>query len=135
MTLGGVISVRITLSSPSMELRKPMRPRTQWRSHGSKLHLTLSRSLSELSTYHSLYRDHKFFLPRYGSENVRALRCSRTPPKATKVCPVCDATIEADARNCPSCLTDLSLFDLGGGSEDVHVGEGKNIDDILASIM
>jgi len=51
------------------------------------------------------------------------------------VCPVCDATIEADARNCPSCLTDLSLFDLGGGSEDVHVGEGKNIDDILASIM
>ncbi len=88
-----------------------------------------------MSTYHSLYRDHKFFLPRYGSENVRALRCSRTPPKETKVCPVCDATIDADARNCPSCLTDLSLFDLSGESEDVRVGEGKIIDDILASIM
>ncbi|MEK6988484.1 MAG: zinc ribbon domain-containing protein [Candidatus Thermoplasmatota archaeon] len=63
------------------------------------------------------------------------MRCSRTPPKETKVCPVCDASIDADARNCPSCLTDLSLFDLGGDSVDVHVSEGKNIDDILASIM
>ncbi len=52
---------------------------------------------------------------------------------------MCDAVIDADARNCPSCLTDLSLFDVGGGTEadaaDVHVGEGKSIDDILASIM
>jgi RNA polymerase subunit RPABC4/transcription elongation factor Spt4 len=67
------------------------------------------------------------------------LRCRRTPPKETKVCPVCDATIDADAQNCPSCLTDLSLFDLGGDtadeSFDVHVGERKSIDDILASIM
>ena len=52
---------------------------------------------------------------------------------------MCDAVIDADARNCPSCLTDLSLFDLGSGSEgdsaDVRLGDGKNIDDILASIM
>ena len=52
---------------------------------------------------------------------------------------MCDAVIDADARNCPSCLTDLSLFDVGGGAEsepaELHVGEGKSIDDILASIM
>jgi len=52
---------------------------------------------------------------------------------------VCDSEIDADARKCPSCLTDLSLFDLGGGSFsetlDVHPAEGKTIDDILASIM
>jgi RNA polymerase subunit RPABC4/transcription elongation factor Spt4 len=67
------------------------------------------------------------------------LRLERTPPKETKVCPVCDATIAGDARTCPSCLTDLTLFDLSGepASEpsDLHVGEGKSIDDILASIM
>ncbi len=63
------------------------------------------------------------------------MRCSRTPPKETKVCPVCDATIDADARNCPSCLTDLSLFDLGGEPSELHVDTAKNIDDILASIM
>ena len=52
---------------------------------------------------------------------------------------MCDAVIDADARNCPSCLTDLSLFDVGGATEgdasDVHLGDGKSIDDILASIM
>lgn len=67
------------------------------------------------------------------------LGCSRTPPTETKVCPVCDAAIDADAQTCPSCLTDLSLFDLSGDassdSVDVRLAEGKNIDDILASIM
>ncbi len=52
---------------------------------------------------------------------------------------MCDAVIDADARNCPSCLTDLSLFDVGGGAEgdsaDVRASESKSIDDILASIM
>ncbi len=63
----------------------------------------------------------------------------RTPPKETKVCPVCDATIAGDARTCPSCLTDLTLFDLSGepaaDPSDLRIGEGKSIDDILASIM
>ncbi len=67
------------------------------------------------------------------------MRSSRTPPKETKVCPVCDATIDAAALSCPSCLTDLTLFDLGEGppaeSPDVHAAGDKSIDDILASIM
>ncbi len=92
-----------------------------------------------MSTYHSLYRDQKVFIARGGSETAELLRSSRTPRTETKVCPVCDATIDAGARNCPSCLTDLSLFDVGGGSEeastDLHDGAGKSIDDILASIM
>ncbi len=67
------------------------------------------------------------------------MRSSRTSPKETKVCPVCDATIAADAESCPSCLTDLTLFDLGDNAatetSEVRAGEGKSIDDILASIM
>ncbi len=67
------------------------------------------------------------------------MRSSRTPPKETKVCPVCDATIDATALSCPSCLTDLTLFDLGEGppaeSPDTHASDDKSIDDILASIM
>jgi len=67
------------------------------------------------------------------------MRSSRTPPKETKVCPVCDATIDATAQSCPSCLTDLTLFDLGevppGEGSEVHPADDKSIDDILASIM
>lgn len=70
---------------------------------------------------------------------VQPPRSSRTPRPETKVCPVCDATIDADAKNCPSCLTDLSLFDVTGESGGEPAGlpatEGKSIDDILASIM
>ncbi len=66
-------------------------------------------------------------------------RCRLTPPKETKVCPVCDSPIDADARVCPSCQTDLALFDIGGNGshETVNVGEkdGRSIDEILASIM
>ncbi|TMA01978.1 MAG: hypothetical protein E6J99_01840, partial [Methanobacteriota archaeon] len=39
---------------------------------------------------------------------------------------------------CPSCQTDLTLFDLAGGSPDpveLPVKDGRSIDDILASIM
>lgn len=65
-------------------------------------------------------------------------RCRLTSPKETKVCPVCDSSIDVDAQTCPSCQTDLTLFDLGGTSSDpvdVHVKDGRSIDDILASIM
>ena len=73
-------------------------------------------------------------------ENASTIsRCRLTPPKETKVCPVCDSSIAADARVCPSCQTDLTLFDLGGESthETVNVAEkdGRSIDEILASIM
>ena len=67
------------------------------------------------------------------------MRSSRTPPKETKVCPVCDATIDAAAQSCPSCLTDLTLFDLGEGpppeGSAAHAADDKSIDDILTSIM
>src|SRR3989442_915253 len=36
-------------------------------------------------------------------------RCRLTPAKETKVCPVCDTPIDANARVCPSCQTDLTL--------------------------
>src|SRR6266568_3245585 len=73
-------------------------------------------------------------------ENASTIsRCRLTPPKETKVCPVCDSPIDADARVCPSCQTDLALFDLGGETthETVNVAEkdGRSIDEILASIM
>ena len=65
-------------------------------------------------------------------------RCRPTSPKGTKVCPVCDSRIDADARVCPSCQTDLTLFDLGSESQkpaDGPVKDGRSIDEILASIM
>src|SRR5256712_8292724 len=64
-------------------------------------------------------------------------RCRLTPAKETKVCRVCDTPIDANARVCPSCQTDLTLFDIGGGLDptDTPVKDGRNIDEILASIM
>ena len=57
----------------------------------------------------------------------------------TKVCPVCDAVIEADARRCTECNTDLSLFDVDSdGVPDMDKApsaNGKSIDDILESIV
>ena len=57
----------------------------------------------------------------------------------TKVCPVCDSVIDADARQCPECNTDLSLFDVDSdGVSDLDkvpaTKGGKSIDDILESI-
>lgn len=57
----------------------------------------------------------------------------------TKVCPVCDSVIDADAKRCTQCNTDLSLFDVDSdGTLDtgkVAAANGKSIDDILASIV
>jgi len=56
----------------------------------------------------------------------------------TKVCPVCDSVIDADARRCAECKTDLSLFDVGAeGIPETRsrAGDGKSIDDILESIV
>ena len=56
----------------------------------------------------------------------------------TRLCPVCDAEIDANAKRCDSCQTDLSLFDV---DEDSDLGAGKatapsnaSIDDLLDSI-
>jgi len=57
----------------------------------------------------------------------------------TKVCPVCDSVIDADARRCTECNTDLSLFDVDGDSVPdmgkAPKANGKSIDDILESIV
>jgi len=57
----------------------------------------------------------------------------------TKVCPVCDSTIDEDVQQCPECNTDLSLFDIDSDgvsdAERTRVPTGKAIDDILASIV
>ena len=58
----------------------------------------------------------------------------------TKLCPVCDSVIDADARRCSECNTDLSLFDVDSdGASDIArvpaARNGKSIDDILDSIV
>lgn len=69
---------------------------------------------------------------------IRVSRCTSTPPRETKVCPVCDSTIDADARRCEFCQTDLSLFDVGSNSftegSESHASDARTIDEILASI-
>ncbi len=92
-----------------------------------------------MSTYQSLYRYRKVFVRSAGSKTrVRVSRCKSTPPRETKVCPVCDSKIAADARQCEYCQTDLTLFDFGGGttieSSEVRGGDTRSIDEILASI-
>src|SRR3970040_1142617 len=57
----------------------------------------------------------------------------------TKVCPVCHSVIDADARRCTECNTDLSLFDVDSDGipdmDKVPSSNGKSIDDILESIV
>lgn len=61
------------------------------------------------------------------------------PGRETKLCPVCDSEIDADARRCEFCQTDLSLFDIDYDgeldSEKLKVNDTRNIDDLLASIV
>ena len=57
----------------------------------------------------------------------------------TKLCPVCDSVIDADASRCSECNTDLSLFDIDSdGVPDMGkvptAKGGKSIDAILDSI-
>lgn len=56
-----------------------------------------------------------------------------------KTCPVCDTPVAADARKCPSCDTDLTLFDIDMDGEldvdKIEISDEKAIDDILSSIV
>lgn len=54
------------------------------------------------------------------------------------VCPVCDASLDVGTRRCPSCATDLSLFDLDrDGSPDadgIKLGSKEEVDAFLDSL-
>ncbi len=82
---------------------------------------------------------------KYISENIIA-RNPRPYAEGTslsetgkKTCPVCDTTVAADARKCPSCDTDLTLFDIDMDGEldvdKIEISDEKAIDDILSSIV
>ncbi|MFQ5884342.1 MAG: zinc ribbon domain-containing protein [Thermoplasmata archaeon] len=59
--------------------------------------------------------------------------------KDKKTCPVCDAVVDVSTRKCPSCDTDLTLFDIDMDGEldvdKITIGDDKSIDDILSSIV
>jgi len=54
-------------------------------------------------------------------------------------CPVCDAEIDPAAKICPSCHTDLTLFDFdsepGLDIDKITINDEKSIDQILANIV
>lgn len=56
-----------------------------------------------------------------------------------KTCPVCDAPIDPAAKVCPSCHTDLTLFDFdsepGMDLDKITINDEKSIDEILANIV
>ena len=56
----------------------------------------------------------------------------------TRLCPVCDAEIDADAKRCSSCQTDLSLFDVESDGDldtgPTKIPDSASIDDLLDSI-
>lgn len=59
--------------------------------------------------------------------------------KGKKTCPVCDTPVPEDTRKCPSCDTDLTLFDIDMDGEldvdKIEISDDKAIDDILSSIV
>lgn len=59
--------------------------------------------------------------------------------KDKKACPVCDNLVDINARRCPSCDTDLTLFDIDMNGEldvdKITISDEKEIDDILSSIV
>ena len=52
----------------------------------------------------------------------------------SRLCPICDAQVPAGTRNCPSCGTDLALFDVPSDSADVKLDNKDNVDKILAEL-
>ena len=50
------------------------------------------------------------------------------------MCPICDAQVPAGARNCPSCSTDLALFDVPTDSSDAKMENKDNVDKILLEL-
>lgn len=56
-----------------------------------------------------------------------------------RTCPVCDALIGPTAKICPSCHTDLTLFDFdsepGLDLDKIKINDEKSIDQILANIV
>lgn len=58
--------------------------------------------------------------------------------KGKKSCPLCDTEIGDDAKSCPSCGVDLSIFDVDKNGEldmdSVKIEDTKSIDDLLSEI-
>ncbi|MFQ6127847.1 MAG: hypothetical protein ACE5QW_02960 [Thermoplasmata archaeon] len=56
-----------------------------------------------------------------------------------RTCPVCDTLIDPTAKICPSCHTDLTLFDFdaepGLDLDKIKIDDEKSIDQILANIV
>src|SRR3989454_10158202 len=79
-----------------------------------------------------IYQRHSFF------SILPVSRCLHTVHGETRLCPVCDAEIDADAKRCSSCQTDLSLFDVESDddldTEPMKIPSSASIDDLLDSI-
>ena len=59
----------------------------------------------------------------------------RTPSGETRLCPVCDSEIYADARVCDFCQSDLRVFEVdAGASSPAEARPPSNLDALIASI-
>src|SRR5881628_1816904 len=139
------MSVLNTFSRPSIELRKTIGPSLVFavrRMRNGRLNVIDKESCyrscgarSVASARHTtkpIYQRHSYFW------TLPVSRCLRTVRGETRQCPVCDAEIDADAKRCDTCQTDLSLFDVSSDAEsdgsEVKVTSNTNIDDMLDSI-
>src|SRR2546425_3285964 len=139
------MSVLNTFSRPSIELRKTIGPSlvlAARRMRNGRLSVIDKESCyrprdarSVASARHTtkpIYQRHSYFwiLP--------VSRCLHTVRGETRLCPVCDAEIDADAKRCNSCQTDLSLFDVESDGdadlEERQIPSSASIDDLLDSI-
>jgi tetratricopeptide (TPR) repeat protein len=98
--------------------------------------MAIDESQNSMSGYHT---------DKYISENIIDKNSRPTAEGISlastgkKTCPVCDTPVPEDARKCPSCDTDLTLFDIDMDGEldvdKIEISDEKAIDDILSSIV
>lgn len=98
--------------------------------------IAVNHSVFSVSGYHT----DKYIFENIIARNPRPIAEGTSLEKtAKKTCPVCDTPVPADARKCPSCDTDLTLFDIDMDGEldvdKIEISDEKAIDDILSSIV